>query len=229
LGVGVGDYPGDFKAMNIPYEERGRITDEYLEVLRKVFRGGRVTHNGKYVRIGEAHIYHMISPPPIFIGGGVVAVPEPGADRLNPIVLRRVARFGDGWMPDWGKPELIGEGVRMLHELARKYHRDKVHFEISVDKRFHLGRSDDEAYASTTKSVLEAERTANAVAGIGYRSPRKVYENSLIGSASSIIEKIKRLSEVGVQLVILTCLSADLDSFVEMLRRFDREIAPAFN
>ena len=228
LGVGVGDYPGDFKAITVPYEKRGRITDEYLEVLRKVFQGGRISYNGEHVTVDDAHIHHMITPPPIFIGGGVIAMPEPSPDRLNPIVLRRAARFGDGWMPDWGRPEVIREGVRMLHDLAREYNREQVPFEVSMDKRFYIGHSDEEAYEKTKKTLAMAERTANVVAGIGYRSPRRIYENSLVGSAASIIEKIRRLSDVGVGRIIVTCLAADLNSFGEMLTRFDKDIAPAF-
>jgi len=49
LGVAVGDYPDEFEALQVQYGERGAITNEYLTVLRKVFRGGLVSHEGRYV------------------------------------------------------------------------------------------------------------------------------------------------------------------------------------
>nr|MDO8135861.1 LLM class flavin-dependent oxidoreductase [Candidatus Njordarchaeum guaymaensis] len=228
LGVGIGDYPGDFKALNVPYTERGRITDEYLEVLRKVFRGGRVSHVGRYIRFDEAYFFPKTVPPPIIVGGGVVAVPEPGEDKLNLAVLRRVARFAEGWMPDWGEPELIRKGVGMLNDLAHDYGREDVDFEICMSKTLYLADSDEVARVETEKSVQEAERVANIVAGIGIKSPEKALESSLIGSPDTLIKRIKDYYEAGVRLFIMTCLSPDLNSFVDTLRRFDREVASTF-
>ena len=46
LGVGIGDYPRDFRVMQIPYDEKNRITDEYIDVLNAAFQGGHVDFNG---------------------------------------------------------------------------------------------------------------------------------------------------------------------------------------
>ncbi|MCP2342529.1 LLM class flavin-dependent oxidoreductase [Actinomadura rupiterrae] len=54
LGVGVGWSRQEFDALGVPFEERGRLTDECLETLRTAWSGDE-------------------SPPPIWIGGNSAA------------------------------------------------------------------------------------------------------------------------------------------------------------
>jgi alkanesulfonate monooxygenase SsuD/methylene tetrahydromethanopterin reductase-like flavin-dependent oxidoreductase (luciferase family) len=104
----VGDYPDEFEALHVPYQQRGKLTDEYLDILQKIFSDGELSYQGDYISCGAAFFYPRVDPPPIFIGGGVFA--DPTGDRLLPAVLRRVARVAHGWMPDWGSPDLFRPG-----------------------------------------------------------------------------------------------------------------------
>ncbi|HKM51251.1 MAG TPA: LLM class flavin-dependent oxidoreductase, partial [Candidatus Bathyarchaeia archaeon] len=124
VGTGIGDYPAEFKVMNVPYDRRREISEEYLHVLREILHGGSISHHGKLITFDDAHFYPKVTPPPILIGGGVIAVPEPGQDKLSLSVLRRVARLGDGWMPDWGTPDLIAQGTKKIKELSSEYGRN---------------------------------------------------------------------------------------------------------
>ncbi|MEU6715656.1 LLM class flavin-dependent oxidoreductase [Nonomuraea sp. NPDC046802] len=72
LGVGVGWARQEFEALGVPYERRGRLTDEHLEVIRAAW-----ADDGDY-RSGDV---------PIWVGGSSDAA------------LRRTARFGEGWHP----------------------------------------------------------------------------------------------------------------------------------
>lgn len=229
LGVAAGDYPDEFKALGVRYEERGRITDEYLAVLHKIFHGGRVEHHGRYCDVDSAWFYPAVTPPPIIIGGGVLAYLEPHQDRLVPAVLERVARFGDGWMPDWGTPSLINEGIRTLHGLASKYGREGRHFTIAFATVLFIGDTDAQAKAITARTIGAAEETANKVAKFGLRSPEKYYSKSLIGSPESIRDKISRYAQHGVELMIMNCLAPDLASFIQTLGRFREDVQPFVN
>lgn len=226
LGVAAGDYPDEFSALGVRYEERGRITDEYLTVLHKIFRGGRVDHHGRYCDVREAWFYPTITPPPILIGGGVLAHPEPDQDRLVPAVLERVARLGDGWMPDWGTPSLIKEGIRTIRGLARKYGREDSQYTISFATVLFIADTDAQAKAITAKTIDAAEETANKIAKFGVRSPEKYYTKSLIGSPEIVRDKISQYAQQGVELMIMNCLAPDLPSFIRMLRRFREEVQP---
>ena len=226
LGVGTGDYPDEFQALNVPYTERGKITDEYLEVLGRIFRGGKVEYQGSYCQVDEALFYPRVTPPPVFVGGGVIARPEPEQDRLAPAVLRRVARWGEGWMPDWGSPTLVQEGTATIHRLAAQYGRADHAYSVAFATVLFLGDSDAEAVAMTARTIQAAEAKANVVAGFGTRSLRKYFAKSLIGSPETLRDKVRRYADAGVGLMVMNCLAPDLDSFVGMLKRFRAEVAP---
>jgi len=226
LGVAVGDYPDEFEALHVPYKERGKITDEYLEVLHKIFRGGLLEHHGTYLTCDEAYFYHRIEAPPVFIGGGVIAVSDPAEDTLALPVLRRVARLADGWMPDWGSPSLIRKGAKIIKQLSHDYGRQNNDLEIAMHTTLYLCDTDEEAKNKTAQSVQGAEEVANIVAKFGTRSTKKAYERSLIGSPTSIAVKVAQYADAGVGLFVMKCLAPDVGSFVDMLGRFSKEVAP---
>lgn len=228
LGVGAGDYPPEFRAVRASYRERGPITDEYLDVLRRILHGGSVNYQGKYVQIENAQMYPRVNPPPIFIGGGVIAVPEPEDDRLASGPLQRTARFGDGWLPDWGKPELVQRGFSEIKEFAKKYSRERTKFQIAFSTAFHLADTDEEAFRNTAKSIQFSELEANAVAKYGVRTPRKTLERSLIGSRKTILNRIESYTNVGVSHFSLVPLTKSVEATIEMIASFAKDITASF-
>ena len=68
------------------------------------------------------------------------AIPKPAQDPHPPIllggmarnVLRRVARWGDGWLPNRVTPEQVHEGRLMLDTLAAEYDRDPAALTINI-------------------------------------------------------------------------------------------------
>jgi len=50
LGIGAGYLRQEFDALGIPFEERGRRTDEYIEVLRELWSSDAPTFDGEFVR-----------------------------------------------------------------------------------------------------------------------------------------------------------------------------------
>ena len=57
LGVGIGDYPSDFRVMQIPYDQKNRITDEYIDVLNAAFKGGHVDFSGPDISFENASYF----------------------------------------------------------------------------------------------------------------------------------------------------------------------------
>ena len=58
--------------------------------------------------------------PPILLGGNA------------PNVLRRIARWGDGWLPNRAEPRRIKEGRAILDTLAAERDRDPASITISI-------------------------------------------------------------------------------------------------
>ncbi|MCS5619864.1 MAG: LLM class flavin-dependent oxidoreductase, partial [Myxococcota bacterium] len=62
LGVGVGgEFPPEFQATGVPVEERGRRTDEGIEIMRKLFSEDGVVYKGDHFEFGPV----SLNPKPV--------------------------------------------------------------------------------------------------------------------------------------------------------------------
>jgi probable F420-dependent oxidoreductase len=116
LGVGAGWLREEFDALGIgPFERRGELLDEHIEVLRALWSAEVATFDGRHYRlppVRSAPKPARPSGPPIWIGGASIAA------------LRRVAAIGDGWQPMAVGPDELRELVPRLRALARETGRD---------------------------------------------------------------------------------------------------------
>jgi probable F420-dependent oxidoreductase len=93
LGVGVGWQREEYEAAGLSFEGRGALLDDCLAVMQNVWRNTPADHASEHLTFNR--IYQM--PRPIQPGG----VPIWVSGTINPRTLRRIARFGDAWIP-WG-------------------------------------------------------------------------------------------------------------------------------
>jgi probable F420-dependent oxidoreductase len=96
IGVGVGWIKGEFDALGVPFEKRGRIMDEYLAAMIELWTKDRPQFEGEFVSFKDvAFEPRPVQTPhiPIWIGGDSDAA------------LKRAARFGAGWNPYLTKPD----------------------------------------------------------------------------------------------------------------------------
>jgi probable F420-dependent oxidoreductase len=90
LGVGVGWLQEEFDALGVPFERRGHRTDEYVDVLRRMWRESETSYDGEFTRFAPLKSFPKparAGGPPIHIGGHTL----PAA--------RRAGRIGDGFFP----------------------------------------------------------------------------------------------------------------------------------
>ena len=90
-GIGSGWIEEEFNFLNAPFAERGRMTDEYIEVMKALWTDAHPRIEGRFVTIDRDvnfGPYPVHKPhPPIWVGGNTTAA------------LRRVVRCADGWQP----------------------------------------------------------------------------------------------------------------------------------
>ena len=105
LGVGIGWMDPEFRALGVDRHERGAISDNTLEFLRRCFdaEDDIVEENGQ-------SFYFRPRPtrPKILVGGAA------------PHALARAVRFGDGWIPMSADPAKLAPAIRELHALAKE-------------------------------------------------------------------------------------------------------------
>jgi alkanesulfonate monooxygenase SsuD/methylene tetrahydromethanopterin reductase-like flavin-dependent oxidoreductase (luciferase family) len=115
LGAGAGWLAEEFAALDArPFADRGRVTDECLDIVKHICQGGEVTFHGEH--------YHL---DPVVSRPGSVQRPHPPiliGDTTN-AALRRVAKLGDGWMSTALRPERIGERLGVLQNLCEAHGR----------------------------------------------------------------------------------------------------------
>src|SRR3954451_10900496 len=70
LGAGVGWNEVEYEAVGVHKSERGKRTDEMLDILYPLFDGERVTYHGKYYSVDDVFIEPRAARPEIWIGGG---------------------------------------------------------------------------------------------------------------------------------------------------------------
>ena len=105
LPVGGGWNAHEFATLGIPRREAGARLEECLTIMKRLWTEDHVDHDGRFYQLRDV----TIEPKPIQPGGppiwfGSLEPPTDLAARpQNPAtverVLRRVARFGDGWVP----------------------------------------------------------------------------------------------------------------------------------
>jgi probable F420-dependent oxidoreductase len=88
LGVGVGWCREEFALAGQEFGNRGRRTDEMIEVLRKLWTGEYVEHHGRHYAFDRVRMLPAPGAPVPIYGGG-----------LSEPALRRAARL-DGWVSD---------------------------------------------------------------------------------------------------------------------------------
>jgi len=152
VGVGVGWNEVEYVALGQAFHARGKRLDEQLEVLRLLWTQELVTYQGRWHDIPDAGLNPLPiqRPIPLWFGGH--------AD----VVLRRVARLGDGWLPGFRTAEAARDHLatldRYLAEAGRS-HADVGHADgVGLEARLHWGNGDLDALGRT----LEGWRAAGA-------------------------------------------------------------------
>ena len=115
FGVGSGWAGSEFDALGVPFEARGRMTDEYLAAVIELWTNENASFDGEFVSFKDV----TTSPgpvqkpyPPIWVGGSSTAA------------MRRSVKFGDAWHPigarvDWLRDRGLPRLTRIAEEAGR--------------------------------------------------------------------------------------------------------------
>ena len=164
LGAGVGWLEEEFEALaTLPFADRGAVTNEYIEVFKRVSAGGLVSFEGDHYHLEPAHCYPgAVQRPhiPVYVGG--TSMPA----------LRRVVRQADGWLSVSLLPGVLEGKVRRLHELCDEAGRprDSVHLihKLFIDldgERAGAGGNREPGTGSKTQVIDDFKRLVD----LGYR------------------------------------------------------------
>ena len=125
LGIGVGYLEPEFRALGIPFDKKGPLTDDYLAAMRAVWYQENPAHEGPFTSFSGINAYPKPKRIPIVVGGRT-----PGA-------YRRAVEQGHGWYGFAMDPEQTLESMDGLRTAAEKYARpaELGPLEISITPR----------------------------------------------------------------------------------------------
>ena len=214
LCVCVGNVPRDFEVTGTPWDQRGAIAVEKLKVLRMLIDNpGPVSFEGKYVKFKDAEL----SPRPEGL-----QLWYAGAD--NDIAIKRTARYGEGMMGGGGK-------MAELRQEAERVGRGGVTFELCSVSAACIAPSDEEAW-SISRQTVEAhtggdwtQRTRRLLTQRGYADPER-RRPRLIGSPETVAAGVREHAASGYTTLLLGFMGHTLDSLLEQMEVFAKEVMP---
>ena len=126
FGIGVGWLEEEFRAVNVSWPQRGRRTDEYLEVLHALWTEETSQFEGEFYSLDPCQMFPkpIQAPLPIHIGGESDAA------------LKRVARAGQGWHSFNRTPEELAEPLARLDVLLADQGRTRSDITVTVCPSF---------------------------------------------------------------------------------------------
>lgn len=137
LGIGIGWNAVEYEALGEDFHNRGRRSEEQVRLMKALWTQEVVTFEGRWHKVTSAGINPLPvqRPIPVWFGGGE----EP--------VLRRIARLGDGWLPQ-GQPTspVVQQRLELLKTYLREAERDPS--SIGIEARLNANVTQEEWTAS---------------------------------------------------------------------------------
>ena len=156
LGIGIGWNPVEYEALGEDFSNRGRRSEEQVELLRALWTDELVTWQGRWHRVTDAGLNPLPvqRPIPIWFGGHAEQV------------LRRCARLGDGWIPVRVRPDEQGRAmVERLRDYAREAGRDPA--AIGIESWITIGDRTPEQWADEARAWRDLGATHISVNTMG--------------------------------------------------------------
>lgn len=205
LGMASGWYKREFDAMGVPFNKRGNIMDQNLEILTRLFTEDSVTGSYPPYELREA----VMSPkpvqkprPPILIGGYV--------DR----VLKRAAIAGDGWLTYYYTAEGFMKSWDKVRRFAEEAGKDPDTLKSINQLPIMLGKSRAEVEAPMHEWLTSEWDFA------GWSD--STTDSAVLGTAEECIEQLRAHLDAGVQQITLVPYRFDMDQ----IARIAEEILP---
>ena len=117
-------YPPERDAIGVEPKRRGAFIDEALPLLRRLWSGETVSHEGPVGSFREVKLWPVPVQQPLEVWLGGTA----------PAALERCGRLSDGWLPSLCTPEEAAAGRVVIEEAAARAGRSisSEHFGVSI-------------------------------------------------------------------------------------------------
>jgi len=166
-------YPPEREAVGVEPKQRGAVIDEALPLLRRLWAGETVSHEGAAGTLRDVKLTPrpMQQPLEVWLGGNV------------PAALERCGRLSDGWLPSLITPEEAAAGRAVIEEAAAKAGRSisSEHFGMSI------GYAREAIDPATARTMAARRPRALELTPVGLPALRQVLERFIAVGFSKFV------------------------------------------
>ncbi|MEO8625091.1 MAG: TIGR03619 family F420-dependent LLM class oxidoreductase [Candidatus Limnocylindrales bacterium] len=206
LGAGVGWNEFEYAALGVRKADRGKRTDEMLDIMIPLLEGETVTYHGEFYSVDDLSIEPRSSVrPEIWIGGGSqLADPKsPDLPKFVESVKARVLRT-DGWIPrpTCPVPEIANDW-NQLQDYYREHGRDPRECVVAHENFVHVVLSNDPV------KVREEQHRAFLKVMSNERGEKYLETVYLFGTPDEIVASLQARVDAGVEYFMLHTMTPD--------------------
>ena len=208
FGVGVGgEIVREFEAVGVPVKERGRRTDEGLEIITRVLSESNVSFEGKHFQIQDVTLEprpHQKPYPPIWIGG------------RSDAAIRRTARYANGYLGYLVSSSRLQEAMSKIHEWAPTYGRNSADIQGGML-----------LFTSVAKDYETGKQMAISNLSSRYNQPfdNLVDRYCVFGTPDQCLEKINTFIEAGMTNLTFS-FTCPAEQMADQIEQCATEIVP---
>jgi len=205
LAPAIGGVEHDFEIMQVPHKLRGRLMDEHLAVLHRIFFTDHpVSYEGPYVKFENATLY----PKPKDLHMWITGESEPA--------WQRVARWGSGWLTSYPTVADYPAKLARMREIVAAAGRDPDTIVAAATVFICVDRTRERALEIASRSLVD--RFGTLEVGL---------EKAVVGSVDEVREQLAERHRIGLRHLEVKFFAHDLDSYLEMLARTAEDVLPA--
>jgi len=194
MAMAVGWYKREFDAAGIPFEQRGRIMDDNLEILKRFWMEDKVDGEWTNHKVSAGVMYPKPVQklrPPLLIGGYV--------DK----VLKRAAEKGDGWLTYFYKPESFAISWEKLRNFAAEAGKNPDELMNGAQLPIMVGKSRKHVEGPMMEWL---NRDFDIAQG-----SLSTMDSAIMGTVDECVAQLKEHLAVGVQKIIFVPYKYQMD------------------
>ncbi len=227
VGIGKGYRHSEFKGFQIAQDEAEARFEEAIDIVTRAWTTRtRFSHHGRFWHFEDI----VVEPPP-------AQAPHPPywVAAGNPDSIRRAAARGFNLILDqYASPETLAERIAIYKTEREERGLIFNPMQVTVARQLYIAKDKADKNAALVRQAAYTKRTINVSRAPDAKPGSHVLayadkagateEHALFGTPDEITSMLEALQNNGVDYVLLTIAGGK-----EQLRRFAREIMPAFS
>ena len=223
VGVGAGgEFEKQFEAFGIPLEERGRRTNEYIEIMKNLWTEEVCNFSGSFYDYEDITMEPkpVQQPhPPVWVGGRLwnpdARQKVTGKPKSRTAAVRRAAKYGQAWFPYNISLDQFQESMVSLKKYAVEFGRDMSEITVGVDNVW---------------IIYDEEASADAAGKRGHVSHEfhaRLMRYGFVGTTQDVIRQLEPFVDAGARHFVCN-LSGDSELVPRQMELVARDVIPYF-